>query len=88
MVSGQQTRAHSVLFGSRKKVQLPDQLLFCHKNKVQLILEARLILKSRPTDLRPGLDQLRPGNKSGGLVSRISQDSRINLTMLLWQKSS
>ena len=34
----------------------PDQLFFCHNNKVKLIIESRLILESRPQDLSPDLD--------------------------------
>ena len=50
-------RAHSVLFGSRKG-KSSNQLLFCHNNKVKLILESRLILKSRPPDFSPGLSRV------------------------------
>ena len=39
-----------------EKVKFPDQLLFCHNNKVKLILVSSLILGSRPPDLSPGLD--------------------------------
>ena len=39
-----------------EKGKSSNQLLFYHNNKVKLILGSRLILKSRPPDLSPGLD--------------------------------
>ena len=66
-----------------EKVEFPDQLLFSHNNKVKSDPRTRLILKSRPPDLSPGLDFTQDRLKSGGLDSRNSLVSRISLTLLL-----
>ena len=70
----------------QKKGKYSNQLLFCHNNKVKPILESWLILESTPPDLSPGLDSTQAWTQIWGLDSRIILDSRIRLTLLLWQK--